>query len=330
MSCKSVSRRALIQGLSAAPLALAGSGISYGATFPTRSIRLVVAYAVGGWTDQSARLFAGPFGEALGRTVIVENRPGAGGITGTASVANMRDDGYTLLWAPTTFSLLPALYKDLPFDPLKSFAPIGRVVKGFFALAVNSKLPVKSTSELIAYAKQRGATKLNYASPGIGTIVHLAIEMFASMAGIQVNHIPYNGNGPAQQALVNGEIDFTLASLSYVFSSGLDPNVRPIGITSLERDPLHPTFPTVAESGLPGYEVTEWDGLVAPANVSAETMAILRSAYETAAASPALRQAVEKFGYEPTQESASDFRQAIETEMKKWTDVVKTTGIVSR
>ena len=269
------------------------------AELPTRPINLVVAYAAGGSTDITARFFSPPFSDAIGRPVLVTNRPGAGGISGTAAVANTRGQGHTLLWAPTTLALLPALYPKLPFDLSTSFTPIGRVTTGPLVLAVNSKLPVRTAAELIAYAKERPG-KVNYGSPGYGTIIHLAIELFASMSGIRLNHIPYSGNGPSQQALINGEIDVTLASLAAILGLREEANVRALGITTLGRNPLMPSLATINESGLPGYEVMEWAGLVAPATCAADNLRVLRAAYEKATQSPAFEKSIEHHELRPS------------------------------
>jgi tripartite-type tricarboxylate transporter receptor subunit TctC len=322
-----ITRRRFLQGAgsAAAVAAYPGSAISQ-SSYPSRTISLVVAYPPGGSTDTLARIFAKSFSAAIGQPVIVENRPGAGGINGTDQAARAKADGYTLLWNPTSSAIIPALNKALPFDPVESFRQVGRVGTGPLVLVVNSKLPVKSVKEFIAYAKSQPG-KLNYATPGVGTIVHLSFELFNSMAGTDIVHIPYNGNGPAYTDVASGVTQAIFSNLGYALTLTEDGPLRPIAITTPQRNALALNLPTFEESGLPGFEVREWFGLVTPKDVPDDVFDTIHKAFQQANASEELRSGIGKLGYVPIAESPADFRAAVVREIEQWKKVADKAGI---
>lgn len=294
--------------------------------YPSRTISIIVAYPPGGSTDTLARVFAKSFSAAIGQPVIIENRPGGGGINGTEQASRAKPDGYTLLWNPTSSAIIPALNKALPFDPVESFRQVGRVGTGPLVLVVNSKLPVRSVKDFIDYAKSQPG-KLNYASPGVGTIVHLSFEMFNSMAGTDIVHIPYNGNGPAYTDVASGVTQAIFSNLGYALTLTEGGPLRPIAITIPKRNPLAPNLPTFEESGLSGFEVREWFGLVAPKGVTDDVFSTIHRAFQQANASDELLTGLGSLGYLPISESPADFRAAVVREIAQWTKIVDKAGI---
>lgn len=290
--------------------------------YPERVVTLIVPFAAGGPTDVTARIFAREIAGKLGQSVIVDNRPGAGGLLGGGAAARAKADGYTLLWGGTsTMAVAPSLYAKIPYDPLKSFQPISRAVKGPLVLIVNGKLPAKNLQELVAFAKEN-PDKINYGSAGVGSIIHLTGELLRVRAGIHLVHIPFKGNGEVFTEVVAGRLQMAFVALGQMLSHMKDGGVRAIAITSLDRNPLVPNLPTIAESGYEGFESIEWFGLVAPKGIPEPVLEKLSLAFRHASKSAAVKESVARLGYLPVDESPEQFTNAIKVESAKWKDVV--------
>src|SRR5436305_419111 len=246
-------------------------------TYPSRTIKMIVPYPAGGTTDFLGRLVAEQIKIGLGATVIVENKPGAGTTLGAEQVAKAEGDGYTLLMATsTTLAINKTLYKKLPYDPVKDFTPIALVAGVPFALIINPMLPAKTLAEFIAYAKSKPG-ELAYGSAGNGSPQHLGAEMLKSAAGIDIRHVPYRGSVPAMLDVIAGHIPFMIVDLQPALQQIREGKVRVLGVTTPKRVAAAPDIPTLAEAGLPGFELVAWQGVVAPAGVPRPIVDRLRS-----------------------------------------------------
>lgn len=277
-------------------LAIAAGAHAQG--YPNRAVRLVVADAAGGAPDQLARLIAQKVSETLGQQVIVDNRPGAGGALGADLVAKSPPDGYTVLLTTTAiYAILPNLRKDLPYDPLRDFVPVGRIATASNVLVVNDALPARNVAELVKYAKQRPGA-LNYASAGVGTPAHLAGEMLNLLADIKVVHVPYKGAAPALLDVIAGSAQYIITS---PIAAGAHMNagrVRAIATTGTDRNPALPDLPTVADT-LPGYEITQSWGIVVPAGTPADIVKRLADEFGKALTNAEVREKILKTGAVP-------------------------------
>lgn len=321
-------RRTLLKSIGATAAAVTlPSGVLAQQQYPARPITLVVPFPPGGSVDVAARAFADAFSKSLGAKVVLDNRPGAGGLTGADVVARAKPDGYTLLWASTsTLGIAPVIMKNPPYDPVKSFQPISRLVVGPLVIIVNASLPVKNLQELIALAKQKPGT-LNYGSPGAGSIVHLGLEYFKDRAGIDIVHVPYQGNGPALTDLSAGVIQILLSNVGGALSLMKGGKVKPLAITTPERTPLLPDVPTVAEAGVEGYEVREWSGLVGPADMPKDIVARLSSAFRQAQGDQTMQNTLRNIGFLSMAESPDEFLAAIKDTNARWRAVAKTANV---
>jgi tripartite-type tricarboxylate transporter receptor subunit TctC len=319
-------RRMIVTTTIAAALAAVSAAGAAAQTYPNRPITLVVPFPPGGSTGIVARVIAEKMSEVLGQTVVIDNRPGAGGLTGGRSVAKSAPDGYTLLATSTgTTAIGPSLYPNAGFDPRKDFAPIGRIGTGFNALALHPGLPARTVPELIAYAKQNPG-KIHFGSAGGGTLSHLSGELFAGMAGIKVTHVPYRGNGPAFTDLLGGHIQMQFVPIVQAHGNIAGGQVRALGVTGAQRSKLFPELPTVAEAGLPGYEATQQYGLVAAAGTSRAIVETLNKALRIALDSDEVRKRLATDGAEPTPSTPDEHAVLIEAEHAKWTRLVNEIG----
>lgn len=307
--------------LSTASLAMLMPLHAHATDYPVKPVTLIVPFAAGGPTDVTARMFAKEISTELGQPVIVDNRPGAGGMTGGSTAARATPDGYTLLWGGTsTLAVAPALYAKLPYDPLKSFQPVSRAVRGPLVLVVNSKLPVNSMADLVTLAREHPG-KLNFGSAGVGSIIHLTGELLRSQANIDISHVPYKGNAQVMTDLTGGTLQMAFVALGHMLPHMRDGGIRPLAISSAERNPLAPDLPTVAET-FPGFESMEWFGLVAPAGIPADALSKLNLAFRHASKRAELRDSIAKLGYLAVDETPEQFTAAIRTEGAKWRQVV--------
>jgi tripartite-type tricarboxylate transporter receptor subunit TctC len=303
--------------------ALAGAA---SAQYPSHPVRFIVPSAVGGGTDIIARAIALKLSESLGAQFVVENRPGAGQMIGIELAAKAPADGYTILMAASTLAINPIMYKAVPYDPVRDFAPITQAATLPNVVVVHPSLPVKSISELIAYAKAHPG-QLNFASAGIGTSPQMSIELLKSMAGIDMVHIPYKGTAPGVVDVLAGQVlvmaPNVLTALPHIKSGKL----RALAVTSPKRSAALPDVPTVAEAGLPGYDSTQWYGVLAPAGTQREIVARLHGAIARALRDEEVGRRLAADGAEPVGSSPEEFTAFIKSETEKWAKVARAAGI---
>jgi tripartite-type tricarboxylate transporter receptor subunit TctC len=293
-------------------------------TYPAKPIRLIVPYPPGGGTDFFARLVGARMSEHIGQPIVVENRPGAATIIGAEAAAKAPADGYTLLLADsTTLAVNPSLYRKLPYDPQKDFAPISLTARFAMLLVVNPTLDKsKTVKEFIDEAKAAPG-KINFASVGAGTTHHLAMELFMQQTGTRLNHIPYKGAAPAVQDLVGGQVPVMFLDLAAGGPQIRAGKIRALAVASRQRIAPLPEVPTVAESGVPGFEAWAWQGLVAPAGTPREALEKVRADYAKAVGDAAVRQKLTEAGVEPLTSSPEELAAYIKSETAKWAEVVK-------
>ncbi len=292
-------------------------------SYPSRPVRVLVGLAPGGGTDTYARLISGKLTDMTGQQFIVDNRPSAGGNVAGETVAHSTPDGHTLWVATPTSVINPHLFKDIRYDILKDFAPVVQLVNSQFVLSVRTSVPVNSVQELIAMAKAQPG-KLSYASSGVGSSNHLAGELFKSMAGINLAHVPYKGAGPALNAVLAGEVGIIFSSSASVIGHAKAGRVRILGMTGVKRTPIAPDIPTIAEAGVPGYSVLGWYGIVAPAKTPKAVIEKLNAAVNKGL--PELRERYASLGADIAGGTAAEFGAFIKAEHEKWARVVKLSG----
>jgi tripartite-type tricarboxylate transporter receptor subunit TctC len=297
----------------------------FGQSWPARPIRLVVPLSPGGFADTPARLLAPKLSASLGRQVFIENRPGAGGTIGANEVAKSAPDGYNLLLTGTPHVVGPWLYKNLQYDALRDFNHFALVASGPYILVVNPQLGVSSVRELIAAAKAAPG-KIDYASSGNGSAQHLVSSLFASMAGIELNHIPYKGSGPAMQDMVSGQVKVSFAGIPNALSHLKAGRLKALAVSTAKRWPEMPDVPTVAEAGVPGYEATLWLNLAAPAGTPADIIRRLVEETQKALQDPELQKSFQNSGVEATFAGPEATIAYMRSEYEKWGRVVKQTG----
>jgi len=298
-----------------------------GPEFPNRPLRYIVPFPPGGSTDIMARIVAAALTEGLGQQVVIDNRGGAGGTVGAEIAALATPDGYTLFACNiASLAVSPALYRKLGYDPAAGFAPIGFIGSTPNALVVYPSLPAATIAEFIALAKSRPG-QLNYGSPGIGTSPQLTMELFKMTARIDVVHIAYKGAGPALAALMGGQVEAMVSTVPSFLAATRAGRIRMLGVTSLTRVPDLPDVPTIAESGMPGFEVISWQGLCTPAGVPKAISARIRAGLAAALALPDTRKRLAEQGVQPNPLTAEQFAAFIRSERAKWAKVVKDVGI---
>src|SRR5947209_6887059 len=302
----SVTRREAMAGFAAGAASLMASRAAAQSAYPSRTIKLMVPYPAGGTTDLLGRLVADQLKSGLGATVVVENKPGAGTTLGAEQVARSEPDGYTLLMATsTTLAINKTLYKKLPYDPVKDFTPIALVAGVPFALIINPTLPAKTLAEFIAFAKSKPG-ELAYGSAGNGSPQHLGAEMLRSAAGIDVRHVPYRGSVPAMLDVIAGHIPFMIVDLQPALQQTLEGKVRVLGVTTPKRVAAAPDIPTLAEAGLPGFELVAWQGVVAPAGVPRPIVELLAALIASLVADAPTRERLVTLSLEPLTGSNPD------------------------
>ena len=296
--------------------------------YPTKPIRLIVAFPPGGSTDIIGRLVGQQLSQRLGQQVIIDNRGGAGGTIGTEIAARSSPDGYTLTMGTTsTHVIAPAAYAKLKYDPIKDFAPITLVASTPYLLVINPSVKASSLKDFVALAKSQPG-KLNYASAGTGSTTHLAMEMLKSAAGLDIVHVPYNGNGPAGAAVLGGQVQALFGSMPAVLPQAKAGKVRPIAVGTAKRSPALPDVPTVAESGYPGFEVSLWLGFFAPRGTPAPILTRLHSELVKIAQSPEMKEQFERNGAEPASNAQSiELERLVRTEIDKYSKVIKAANI---
>ncbi len=327
-------RRSFAKGLATlplmlAPLTLAGavgrSARAQARWTPDKPLRLVVPFAPGGSTDVSARLVAQALGERLGQTVVVDNKAGAAGNIGAEVVARAEPDGYTLLMATSsTNATNAALYRKLPFNPVRDFTPISQIAFIPNLLVVNPDVPVNSIAEMVAYAKAKPG-QLNYGSGGAGSSLHLAAAVFAQRAGLDMVHVPYRGGAPVAADLVSGKLQLSFSPLIEVLQQVRAGKLRALGVTTARRSALLPDIPAIAEV-LPGYEVALWNGIMGPAGLPAPVLARLGSELVAIIGSQDMRSRLAEQGSDPVGSTPQEFTAFVAAEQPKWAELVRISG----
>ena len=310
---------ALVAGLLAVTAALAQHD------YPNRPIKVVVPFSPGGAVDGPMRAIAQELGKRLNQQVIIENKPGAGATIGSEMVAKAAPDGYTLLLASQTNAISATLYTKLSFHPIEDFAPVSLLGREPGVLVVNPALPVQSVAELVAYAKQRPG-QVNYASSGNGSGQHLFMAMFASMAGIQLTHVPYRGSGQATTDLLGGTVPMSMPGTAGMVAHIKAGKLRPLATTGVTRSPQLPDVPTLAESGLAGYSAYVWMGLLAPKGTPPVIVERLHRELKASLAAPEVKAFFNEAGVEIVGSTAAEFDAYFREERDRWARVVKETG----
>lgn len=296
--------------------------------YPSRPVRLIVPQSAGGSTDVVARVIAQRMTESLKQNVIVDNRPGAGSLNGTELVAKAAPDGYTLLVVAASFTINPAIRKDLPFDPVRDFTPVSQLVTLPHILVVHPSVAATSVKDLVALARAKPGA-LNYGISGIATSTHMAGELFMYMTGTRMVGIPYKGGAPGMTALLGGEVQLYFATISTAIPHIRSGKLRALGVTTLKRSVAAPEFPTIAEAGVPGYEHSSWVGMLGPARLPKPVLARLGDESSKAVQSQDIKALLLSDGLEAVGNSPAEFDRIIRTEVAKWIKVAKAAKIAA-
>jgi tripartite-type tricarboxylate transporter receptor subunit TctC len=295
------------------------------AEYPERPVHIIVPVAAGGGVDVMARMLAQKLGERLNQTFVVENRPGAAGIIGSKTVIVAAPDGYTLLYTPSSLSLSVVVHQTPPYDVTKDFTPIINVAISPYALVVNPSVPAHSLKEFIAYANANPG-KLSYSSPGVGSASHLAAEMLKTMAGIDMVHVPNKGMSPAVLDLIGGQVQVLFASVPGIVKQKPDL-LRPIAMAEMKRSALLPDLPTINESGLPGFAVANWAGLLGPAGLDPKIVKKLHDEVIAIIATAEMKERIKTLGYDLIESSPEEFAKELKSDIERWGPVAKRAGV---
>jgi tripartite-type tricarboxylate transporter receptor subunit TctC len=309
----------------AAMTALGGHAPAAAQDYPTKPVRIIVAFSPGGINDTIARLVAAQLSERLGKQFIVENKPGAGGVIAGEALVNAPKDGHTLLVVSLAIAVNPHVYK-MPYDPRTAFAPIAILASAPNVLSVNDALPAKSVKELVALAKAKPGD-LRYASAGLGSFMHLGPELFKMLAGVDIQHVPFKGGGPALIDVMGGDTHMSFASAVTTTPHIRSGKLRALGVGGTKRSAALPDVPTIAEAGVPGYECANWIGFAAPAGTPAPIIALLHKELTRAQESPQMKKMFANDGAEPVRMSSAEFGAFIVSEIDKWGKVVRQSGM---
>jgi len=300
---------------------------AYAQTYPARPVRIIVPFVPGGPTDIQARWAAQQLNAALGQPFIVDNRGGAGGVPGTEAVVRSAPDGYTLLAGnPGPLTIAPSVRAQMPYETLRDLAPIMLIARSASCLCIHPSLPVKGVKDFVALAKARPG-KINYGSPGIGTVGHLATELFATQAGVKLNHVPYKGAAQYTIDLLAGHIELAVIQFAGCAPLLNQGKLRALGATSKKRTPLLPDLPTIAEQGLPGFESYNWNGMLAPAATPKSIVTRIHEILSRQLATLENQQLFIGQGHEPGGDTPEDYAAFIRAEIEKWSKVAKAAGI---
>ena len=317
-----ITRRSLLAGLAAAALPLG----ALAQNFPTKPITIIVPFSAGGTTDILARIVGQGLHTELGQPFVVDNRAGAGGNIGASLAAKAPADGYTLFMGTVgTHAINQSLYKKMPFDPVKDFAPLSRVATVPNLLVAHASQPYKTVKELIAYAKAHPG-EVNFGSSGSGSSIHLSGELFKSMAKVDMVHVPYKGSAPAMTDLLGGQIAIMFDNMPSAIQHVRSGKLRPIAVTTAKRSPELPDIPTIAEAGVPGYEAMSWFGLFAPAATPKPVLDRLNAALVKVLNQPDVKKKIAEQGGDVVAETPEQFAAFIKAETAKWGKVVKDSG----
>ena len=294
--------------------------------YPAKPIRLIVPFAPGGPADAGARMMVQKLTETTGMTMVIENRAGAGGTIGSEVVAKSAPDGYTLLLgSPGPLSIGPSLYPKLAYDPVRNFSPVILAISSAFVTVVHPSVPVKNVKELVALARERPG-QLRFGSAGNGSVLHLAGELFKTAAKVDLTHVPYKGGGPAMVDLLGGQIELMIVDIPLALPHVKSGKLRALGVTGRARSRLLPEVPTVSEAGVPGYEVSTWSGVLAPADTPADIVEKLHAAFAKALSNPELKERFAGQGVEVDALPRDQFGAMLRDEITKWSAVVRSAG----
>ncbi len=292
------------------------------AAYPDKPIKIIVGFTAGGTADSVARILASTMGARMGQTMIVENRAGANGNLATDMVARSAPDGYTIFFTSVGHAVNPSLYKDAKYDPVKDFTPIGQVLSAPNVLVVPGNSPFNTTKELVTYAKANPG-KLNFASSGNGASVHLSGEMFKVQAGVDIVHIPYKGTGSLMPDLLSGVVDMAFPNLPSALPHIKSGSLKALGVTTAKRSAAAPQIPTLTESGVPGYDMSTWYGLIGPANMPASVVSKLNHELRQVLADPKVHSRLVAQGVDPVTGSPEEFGKFIQDETRNWAAILK-------
>jgi tripartite-type tricarboxylate transporter receptor subunit TctC len=321
-----MTRRLVMAAFVAALATLASVAAVAQPAYPSRPIRLVVPFPPGGAVDFYARAVQGPLSERLGQPVVIENRVGASGMVGADHVAKSAPDGYTLLLGNiASLAINVSLYPKMAYDPATDFTPIMRTIDVNYALVVHPSVPAKSVAELIAYAKANPG-KLSYGSAGSGSLPHLATELFKQATGTEINHVPYKGGGPMVTDLLGGTVQMVIADQANLMPHVKSGKLRALAVASPARSPNAPDLPTIAESGLPGFQAVAWNGLVGPAGLPPDVVSKLHDAFVKVMAMPSVRERLVGGGLDPVGDTPEAFGRFVKSEIAKWGRIAKDVG----
>jgi tripartite-type tricarboxylate transporter receptor subunit TctC len=318
-------RRLLALAIAAAALPLR-SRTARAQSYPNRHVRLIVPFPPGGASDPVARVLANRLSENWGQQVVVENKGGAGGNIGALSAAQSAPDGYTLFISSSFVAINPFLYRSLGYDPLVDLGPVTRLTEFTNVMVVPNSSPAKSVREFIEFAKSNRG-KVSFGSPGVGTVQHLSGELFKRMAGVELTHVPYRGGGPALNDLIPGRIDLMFATLPSALPQITGGTIRALAVTSGTQAPFAPDLPTVAQAGVPGFDVSDWHALFVPANTPAEIVRKIHDGVAGALADPALKPRFEELAVAATPSTPAELTALIKSDMEKWGSVIKDANI---
>jgi tripartite-type tricarboxylate transporter receptor subunit TctC len=293
--------------------------------YPSKPIHIIVPFAPGGFTDVVARILQQQLSLAIGQPVVIENKAGAGSTIGTDAVAKAKPDGYTIAMVSTTHVIGPALYKSMPYDAIRDFAPVMKIAEGPYVLVVHPSLSVATVAELIAAAKAQPG-KIDYASSGNGSSQHLAGELFNQMTGVKLAHVPYKGSSGAMQDLLGGQVTVSFVGMPNALPSLPSGKLRALAVTTKKRATELPDVPTLDEAGVPGYDATIWLGLLAPAGTPREIVAKLNADVTRALSTPEARKAITGAGVEVSLTTPEEFTALMRTDLERWGKVVRETG----
>ncbi len=310
-------------------LLLGITGSVFAQVYPAKKVTVIVPFSAGGSVDLVARTLGKRMGEVWRQPVVIVNRPGASGNIGAELVSRAAPDGYTLLCGSTALSISPSSYKKLSYDVLKDLAPISQLVATPNLLVVHPVMPAKSVRELVALAKAK-PDHLTAASAGAGTSAHFSLELFKSMAGVEITHIPYKGAAPSAVAVVGGEVDMALLPIVAVVSLVKAGKLRALGVTTLKRSPALPGIPTISEAGVKGYEAASWSAMLAPAGTPRRIIDMIHAAIVDALHSSQVTSVLSRLGGEPIGSSPDEFARTLRAEIAKWRKVAKRAGIKPR
>ena len=326
-STSSATRRSLVLATSAALLALASTAtFAQGPAYPHKPITMIVPFPPGGPTDLIARVLARKLGEQMHQSILVDNRAGANGNIGAMAVAKAPADGYTILYNTSSIALSPSLYKNVAYDVQKDFMPVALVAVVPLALVVNPSIPANNVKEFVAYAKAHPG-KLSYGSAGNGNVTHLGAFQFVQANGLDATHVPYKGSAPADIDLVGGQIQFMTDTINSVMGFVRDKRLKLLAVTTGKRMALFPDVPTLAESGMPGFEVGAWQGVMVPTGTPPAVVEQLNVEIMKALKSPDMRERLALQGAEPLGSTPSEYGAYVKKEMARWAAVVKATGV---